>query len=387
MITLDRHEKEIREVLRTLKTKSGSHSPSVTSLQAAIPNLKVTIDACYLSNPYATDLFFEHLEKELLATGRIRTVLESYPSANTIIAERLASHLNIEPNSLFIGNGSTEIIQAALEKFVQKKVLITLPTFSPYYEFVPTYASISFYELKKENQFVFDAKAYLAIIQKEKPDTIVLINPNNPDGGYIPSTTLRQLLEDLKEIPTVIVDESFIHFAAENENLDFVSTVPLLTQYPNLVVIKSMSKDFGIAGIRAGYAVMNPKRVSNLLQRGYLWNVSGLAEYFFDLYARPDFLKAYEEVRVKYIQETKEFFEQLKLIPGITVYPSTANFALIELPNGLSAEDVTVALLTRYGIYSRNCADKKGLPGEFIRLAARTKAENKQILTALKAIL
>jgi histidinol-phosphate/aromatic aminotransferase/cobyric acid decarboxylase-like protein len=154
----------------------------------------------------------------------------------------------------------------------------------------------------------------------------------------------------------------------------------------NLSLLNSMSKDFGIAGIRVGYGVMHEDKVRTLLKNGYLWNSNGLAEYFFKLYTRSDFLEQYEEVREKYIREIQEFIEGLRSIAGITVYPTWANFVLIELPKGVKAADVADKLLLRYGIYVRNCDDKIGLEGSFIRVASRTKAENEYILTSLREI-
>ena len=112
--------------------------------------------------------------------------------------------------------------------------------------------------MRKENNFEFNPAAYLDLVRRERPDTVVLINPNNPDGGYIPYTVMRRMLEELRSVPNVIVDESFIHFACEGDGFIYRSVADQVGRLPNLTVVKSMSKDFGVAGIRAGYAVMRP---------------------------------------------------------------------------------------------------------------------------------
>ena len=179
----------------------------------------------------------------------------------------------------------------------------------------------------------------------------------------------------------MIVDESFIHFACEGDDYAFRSLTGEIDRFPNLMVVKSMSKDFGVAGIRAGYAVMAPDRVRTLLDNGFLWNSSGLAEYFFDLYSRPDFLMEYERKRVHYIRHSRRFFRALSMMPGLYAYPTSANFILIELRNGMTAEDLVCRLLVRRGIYARTCDDKKGLePGKFIRVASRCRSENRFVL-------
>ena len=147
-----------------------------------------------------------------------------------------------------------------------------------------------------------------------------------------------------------------------------------------------MSKDFGIAGIRAGYGIMNEKKVAQLLNNGYLWNVSGLADYFFKVYGNEVFQKEYEIVRKKYIMNTMMFLSELDKIPNIISYPSKANFALIEIINGKSSFDVTMELLVDSNIYVRDCQDKIGLNGNFIRVASRTFEENLKIIDAFKKV-
>jgi histidinol-phosphate/aromatic aminotransferase/cobyric acid decarboxylase-like protein len=131
---------------------------------------------------------------------------------------------------------------------------------------------------------------------------------------------------------------------------------------------------------------MAKEKVANLLTNGYLWNSNGLAEYFFRLYTRKDFLERYEVVRRKYITESLFFISELNQIKNIKVYPSRANFVLIELLKGLTATDVTAKLIANHGVYVRNCDDKIGLDGEFIRVAARSQQENKIIISAIKDV-
>ena len=145
-----------------------------------------------------------------------------------------------------------------------------------------------------------------------------------------------------------------------------------------------MSKYFGIAGVRAGYAIMDSKRVAYLLKNGFLWNSGGLAEYFFRLYVQNSFLHEYEKVRIQYIQETQDFFKELNNIPNIQLYPGMANFGLVELKDGSSSTDFVSKLLISHGIYTRNCADKIGLDGQFVRIASRNKEENALIINSIK---
>jgi histidinol-phosphate/aromatic aminotransferase/cobyric acid decarboxylase-like protein len=346
------------------------------------------IDACFLSNPYATDLFLDYFKRDLLGKDLlIRDLLEFYPSQNKVIASELANFIGVPPEMLFIGNGAIEIIQAVIHNYCKERILVNIPTFSSYYEFVKPDISVVFNKLRKEDDFKLNISDFVSVVKRENPDTIVLINPNNPNGGYITKSEIINLLEELRDVNTIILDESFIHFAYESDELEPLNFVDVVMKYPNLVTIKSMSKDFGIAGIRAGYSIMSPTRVKDLLNNGFLWNSNGLAEYFFKLYVRPDFQTEYEEVRKKYIRDTQAYFKQIDLLDGIKRYPSQANFALIELKNEITADDFAFGLLVKEGIYTRTCSDKIGLEnGQFIRLASRSIEENNLIINAIQTI-
>jgi histidinol-phosphate/aromatic aminotransferase/cobyric acid decarboxylase-like protein len=376
----------IFEKFSKLKANAGNHSPSLTTLKTKMPEIEIKVDACFLSNPYATELFLKYFKEELLDTGEINNVLEFYPSQNNEIAALVGRHLDVDPGRIFIGNGATEVVQAIIHNFVKDKIIVNIPTFSPYYSFALPHTEVVFYELKKEENFRVDPDEYIAFVNKHKPDSIVLINPNNPDGGYIPHKEMLRILDELSWVPTIILDESFIHFAFESSSLDLPSVASLIDQYPNLHIVKSMSKDFGIAGIRCGYSILPAEKVSYLLEKGFLWNSSGLAEYFFRLYTRKDFNAEYEEVRKKYITESLFFVTELNRIPKMKVYPTKANFVLIEILNGQTSDEVATELLLNYGIYARNCSDKLGLHGQFIRVATRYKDDNEYIIRSFRNI-
>ncbi len=379
MIQLSEDEQIKSKKLIALKKKSGTHSPSFHAIRKL--GINVTIDGCFLSNPYATDLFLYHMNKDLIETNKLRKYIELYPSQNTRIAHSLSKRLNISSEYLFIGNGAIEIIQAILHRYVKGKIAIPIPTFSSYYEFLTDDTTAYFYQLSKEKNYKIDIDNYINYINKNKINNALIINPNNPDGGYLAQDKLVYALESLKHLDTVILDESFIHFAKNGDN-SLVRNEELIKKFPNLFIIKSLSKDFGIAGIRCGYAVVNPDVTNKLLSNGFLWNSSGLSEYFFNLYSDNNFYSDYLLVREKYIIETEDMFHSLSKLKGIKVLPSNANFYLIELTDGTLSSTLYAKLMIKYGIYVRNCSDKIGLIGQYIRLASRSREENTQILKA-----
>ena len=374
--------------LEELSARSGSHSPSLGTMQKAIPEIVVDIDACYLSNPLATDLFWSYFNADVLADPQLfKRMLEAYPSQNRAIAERLSVSIGTPADHLFIGNGATEAIQAVIRDF-SSHIHISTPTFSPYYEFAGQDKQVTTFNLDPARNFAVDPVRYVDSVLRSHADTAVLISPNNPDGYLIPDNDLEWILSKLNSLNTIIVDESFIHFA---DNATPHGELPSLTgitnQFDNVTIVKSMSKDFGIAGIRAGYSIMPAERVTQLLDHGYLWNTSGIAEYFFSLFDRPIFLEEYLRELSSYKLSIDKFTSETAKYDFIQAFNTSANFQLMKLPEYVSAEEVAALLLIRHGIYVRSCGDKIGLNGEFIRVAIRTERENEKILGALADIL
>ncbi len=388
LIKISPEEQIILGKLEELSARSGSHSPSLGTMQQAIPEINVEIDACYLSNPLATDLFWTHFNADVLADPQLfKRMLEAYPSQNTAIAERLSPTIGVDANRIFIANGATEAIQAIIHNYASH-IHINTPTFSPYYEFAGPGTQVTKFELDAADNFAIDPEEYVQSVKRSGADTAVLISPNNPDGYVMSDDDLELILLELADLRTIIVDESFIHFADRPTPIDDLPTLTGITeQFDNVTVVKSMSKDFGIAGIRAGYAIMQPERVAQLLAHGYLWNTSGIAEYFFSLFGRPEFLGEYRSELAMYKGYIDRFTVATAEWDFLQAFNTSANFQLMQMPEGVSAEDVTALLLLRHGIYVRSCGDKIGLDGEFLRVAIRTEPENVRVLTALAEIL
>jgi histidinol-phosphate/aromatic aminotransferase/cobyric acid decarboxylase-like protein len=386
--TISAMEQRFIDELNALKAESGSHSPSLYTLRDRLPGLEIRVDACFLSNPYATDLFISRLKSDLIDTGDLRKVLEFYPSQNHHVAGLLARALGIEQQNIFICNGAIEAIQASIHRFAGSRVGVIIPTFSPYYEYLRRDQEAFFYKLERENDFALDVDDFIEFVSSNRIDTVCLINPNNPNGGYVPIDGMRKLLAAFADLDLIVLDESFIDFAYEDEQRNRQSLVVDAAQMPNVVLVKSMSKDFGIAGLRAGYAVMSPERVTELLQNGYLWNINGLCEFFFRLFAEPEFQGQYAAARLRYLDEASRFFESLSEIEHLRTYSTKANFCLVELDAVVPLPMFVPLLLVRYGVYIRDCRDKIGLEdGQYVRIAGRKESENEVMLEALRDVI
>ena len=371
-----------------MKAASGTHSPSIKALTSAFPEVPIKVDACFLSNPFATQILLNHLEEKSIFKKNIQSLLESYPSQNHTIAEYLTRVLGVPSSQIFVSNGATEAIQAVLQNFVKRKIILPIPTFSCFYEFAPVSADVVFYPLYKKDQFEMNADHFVDFCNKERADTVVLINPNNPDGSYLPPTAVKNIVERLKTARTVIIDESFVHFSrSDPDSFDFLSVQDLVEQDERVVIVKSMSKDFGIPGLRCGYALMSKERVALLLRKGYLWNVNSFAQLFLEIHAEDSFQESYRDAREKFISVLDDFKSSLSCLDKVIPYPSQANFVLLRLPCVEDLLDFTLTMFVEHGVYIRNCADKIGLDGNFIRVACRTPAENSLICKALQSSL
>lgn len=367
----------VAETLRALKAGSGSHSPSVAEFERAMPGV-VRVDACFLSNPYATDVVMRRLRS--IDAPTLERMVSHYPSQGAAVASLLAPYVGVPADHICAANGACEVIQALLAR-APGPLLLSVPTFSAYYEFAS--GPVVAHRLGPRSDFRLDLDELEALVDRHAPQSVVIINPNNPDGGLVDQADLRGFVERMAgRVDQVIVDESFSHFASESAP---PTLAPLVTEHPHLVVVNSLSKSHGIAGLRLGYAVMAPQR-ARAIRAASLWGTNAFAEWFCGLLADPAYLDAYERSRRRYVRDTHGLFAALHTLPGVKVFPSAANFALLELDR--PAPEVAAALLARHGVYVRDCADKRGLEGDrYLRVAARTESENRHVVAALTDVL
>jgi histidinol-phosphate/aromatic aminotransferase/cobyric acid decarboxylase-like protein len=367
----------VAHTLRRLKAASGSHSPSVAEVERALPGV-VEIDACFLSNPYATDAVMSRLRA--IDPRLLERMVSHYPSQGGAVASLLAAYAGVPSEQLCVANGACEVIHALLAR-VSGPLLLSVPTFSAYYEFAA--GEVVAHQLDRREDFRLNFAELEALVERHAPATVVVINPNNPDGGLVARSALIDFVAWAHgRVEQVIVDESFGHFSAE----DTPSTLaPLVAEFPHLVVVNSLSKSHGIAGLRLGYAVMAPQR-ARAIRAASLWNVNAFAEWFCGLLADPSYQRAYETARRRYVRDARRLFAAFDALPGARTFPTAANFALLELDR--PAADVAGALLADHGVYVRDCADKRGLDGHrYLRVAARSEAENRRVLAALTDVL
>lgn len=335
-------------------------------------------DFCYLVNPYFPP---EKLVSEIKAN--FTTLLTEYPSGaaqQSLLASKI---FNVMPEHIVVGNGAAELI-SSLAKYVEGKVAIPFPTFNEYPERF-TQAEVVPVPTDEET-FAYSADDILQTIKKTNAKTVLLINPDNPTGNFLEKEDVLHLCEELKKDGvTLIFDESFIDFADKEIRYTLLDE-EILTSYPNLIVVKSISKSYGVPGVRLGVLAASDKTyIERIRKTNAIWNINSFGEYFLQIYDK--YNKTYAAACDSIAEERSRFTKKLAGIKGIFVFPSQANYVLCRI-DGKKAADITVSLLEKYNIFIKDLSSKKGFEsGDYIRLAVRDQKDNDVLIAALKDIL
>lgn len=341
------------------------------------------LDFCYLVNPYFPP---KTLVEEL--KNNFDMLLTQYPSGAAEQSLLAGKIFNIPEENIIVGNGAAELI-SALSVYTGKKILVPYPTFNEYTErFIKAFGEDVLVKLDTgKNNFKYDEKDIIGLLS-ENPDikTVLLINPDNPSGNFITKEQVLNLLEELKkENRTLIYDESFVDFAEEDVKFTLIDD-SILNKFHNLIIVKSISKSYGVPGIRLGVlATGNQGLIKALKKEISIWNINSFGENFLQIYEK--YSKKYAEACTKIAQERNRFTEHLSKIKGIKVYKSQANYLLCRLDN-LKATSLTDILLSKYNIFIKDLTTKEGFSGgEFVRIAVRNRTDNDRLLAAMKDIL
>lgn len=336
------------------------------------------IDFCYLVNPYFPT---DQLRNELHYS--FDTLLAQYPSGLNV-QNLLASRMfMIDPDLILVGNGAAELIKACVES-LEGNFGVIYPTFNEYPEKIGPERVKSF--VPDNDNFSYDAEALIRFMQSEEVDTLVLINPDNPSGHFIEKPQLEQLLAKAAALnKRVIVDESFVDFAEQEQWFSMLDD-DLLTRYRNMIVIKSISKSYGVPGLRLGVlAASDDKLLQKVRSNMSIWNINSFGEFFLQIINKH--LKSYYKA-CKYIRADRAaFFADLERIPFLRPIPSSANYFMCELLNGYDSTALTEQLLENHNLFIKDLKGKKGIGDRnFIRLAVRDHRDNSRLIEVLKQL-
>ncbi|MGW3108228.1 aminotransferase class I/II-fold pyridoxal phosphate-dependent enzyme [Streptomyces sp. NPDC001100] len=361
----------------SLFRSTAAHSPSMAAL-ARESDGTGPVDFCIPCNPYfPTPAMFDQM------AARLREIITYYPSSADTITAELCNLLQLPPSCVAMGNGSTELITWIDHLLVRESLAIPVPTFGRWTDQpMETGKRVDMFPLQESNGFALDLAQYAEFIRKRNTKVAVICNPNNPDGGFQHKQALVQFMDAMADLDLIVIDESFLEFAdAEVEP----SVVQEAMIRPNVVVLRSLGKNFGLHGIRFGYLVANPAlagRVRSMLPK---WNLNAFAEHVVFILKEhgAEYAQSLQQVR----RDRLDMASHLSALPGLTVYPSQGNFLFVRLPVGAEGTVVRDRMLTEHRILVRECGNKIGSSSRFLRLVVRPQVDVRRLVSGLEQVL
>ena len=345
------------------------------------------LDFCYLVNPYFPS---QRMKDELRAN--FDTLLTEYPSGmkvNTLIASKC---FGVSEPYIVPGNGAAELIKILMEgtsnikhQTSNIKVGFIRPTFEEYPNRYDKDAQVTFVPQNKDYRYTADD--LMAFFGDKDIQQLMLINPDNPTGNYIPKADVLRLAQWCEERGIrLIIDESFVDFSEDYATNSLLND-KTLEQYPHMAVMKSISKSYGVPGLRLGILCSADKDlIARIKKEVSIWNMNSFAEFFMQIYNKYE--KDYQRACDKFVRERASFEQQLRQIPFLRVMPTQANYFLCEVLPPHKASEIVIYMLKQHNILTRDCSLKPGLDPEkqYMRIAVRNHEDNTRLIEGLKTL-
>ena len=335
-------------------------------------------DFCYLVNPYFPT---PRMKDEMRAN--FDTLLTEYPSGMYVNSLLAAKYFGISQNYIVPGNGAAELIKILVE-CETGRLGIVRPTFEEYPNRMPQYRVVSF---QPDNDALrYSADDMMEFFSKNSVATLLLINPDNPSGNFIPKADVLRLAEwaHLKGV-RLVVDESFVDFSDDFENNSLLSD-DILCRYPSMAVVKSISKSYGVPGLRLGIlASANDDLIHYVRRNVSIWNINSFAEFYMQIFGKYE--ADYAAACRKFAAERTRFMQSLADCPLLQVFPSQANYFLCRVMPPYTSHTLTETLLRRFDILIKDCDTKHGLEGKnYVRISVRNQQDNDRLVEALHTL-
>ena len=336
------------------------------------------LDFCYLVNPYFPS---KRMKDEL--RSNFDTLLTEYPSGmkvNTLIASKC---FGVSEQYIVPGNGAAELIKVLMEGDTKGKTGFIRPTFEEYPNRFDKSLQVTY--TPQNDDYRYTADDLMHYYGDKDIKTLMLINPDNPSGNFIPKADVLRLAKWCEDRNIrLVVDESFVDFSVDYKTNSLLSD-EILEAYPHMAVMKSISKSFGVPGLRLGIlASANKELIAHIKKEVSIWNLNSFAEFFMQIYNKheKDYLKACD----KFVAERAYFERQLKTIPYLRVMPTQANYFLCEVLPPYTATEIVVYTLRNHNILTRDCSQKPGLDPnkQYMRIAVRNHEDNTRLVEALR---
>ncbi|MER7400886.1 histidinol-phosphate transaminase [Streptomyces sp. NPDC000070] len=362
----------------SLFRSTAAHSPSMAALTREGGDGAGPVDFCIPCNPYfPTPAMFDDL------SARLRDIITYYPSSADTITAELCSLLQLPPQCVAMGNGSTELITWIDHLLVRESLAVPVPTFGRWTDQpMETGKRVDMFPLQESSGFALDLAQYAEFIRARGTRAAVICNPNNPDGGFLHKHAIVQFMDAMADLDLIVIDESFLEFADAEAEPSVVQEAMLR---PNVIVLRSLGKNFGLHGIRFGYLVANPALAGRIRSMLPKWNLNSFAEHVVFMLKEhgAEYAQSLQQVR----RDRLDMAGQLSSLPGLTVYPSQGNFLFVRLPVGAEGTVVRDRMLTEHRILVRECGNKIGSSSRFLRLVVRPQVDVRRLVSGLEQVL
>lgn len=332
------------------------------------------LDFCYLVNP-----FFPSPKLIAEIKSNFERLISEYPSGMGVNSLLAAKNFRVKQDYIVIGNGAAELIKS-LTGILQGKAGIIYPTFEEYPNRLPDERIVPF--CSKHSDFHYTAQELIIFFDPLDISVLLIVNPDNPSGNYIDKKGLIDLCEwSKKKGIRLVVDESFVDFAQDEYSNTLIDDT-LLERFTQLTVIKSISKSYGVPGLRLGVLASGDKQLVQSIKHDVaIWNINSFAEFFMQIYGKYE--NAYKNACLQFMQERERFYHELSQIDWLRVIPSQANYFLCEVTSKFTSSELTQILLEQ-NILIKDCCRKKGLAsGNYIRIAVRNRHDNDVLIKIL----
>ncbi|MBN2556899.1 MAG: histidinol-phosphate aminotransferase family protein [Anaerolineales bacterium] len=337
----------------------------------------------FVDHAYLYNLYFPPEAIFTAFKSSIHDLVLNYPVAQDVLAGLVGAVIDQPAERIVVGNGAAELIKI-VSGHLSKRLIVPVPSFNEYANAAPSGAVVEF--PLEFPSFELDVDAFAAEAIRVGADVAVVVTPNNPTSLLVPKSDLLRLVKRLEPHGCMlIVDESFLPFAA---NPGQESLEPVIEQHPNLAVFKSMSKAYGICGLRIGYMLTANAAFAEAVRTNvHIWNLNGFAEEFLRLL--PDYQQEFAASCKQVRADRDSLYRQLSSIDGMTVFKPDANYVFCRLPDeAQSAPEITKQLFIQHNMYIKDCSGKTQPESDrYVRIASRTEAENVRLVAALIDVL
>ena len=335
------------------------------------------LDFCYLVNPYFPN-------KKLIAEmkANFETLLTQYPSGMQVNSLIAAKNFGLKQEQIVVGNGAAELIKSLMESLTGK-VGVLHPSFEEYANRKDREDIVAF--VPNNADYTYTADELMEFYDNKDIETLLIINPDNPSGNYMKKADVLRICQWAKDRQIrLVVDESFVDFVDVEEDKSLLEQ-KLLNENPHLFVVKSISKSYGVPGLRLGIIASGDKtRIEAMKKDVAIWNINSFAEFYMQIYEK--YKAAYTTALQAFYATRTDFINKLKEISFLRVIPSQANYVLCEVKMPYTSRRLT-SMLLEDNILIKDLSEKIGFEGrQYVRIAVRKEEDNQALITALKAM-